>query len=83
MTKQAYKIPAEVILFAILWCTSLFFALLNPAKNIHTCSICGKQTLCAYYDAEGSRDSVLCTNCAVRYWMPLNYKDYRVSYTLE
>ena len=83
MKKSKTTIPAEVILFAALWCSALFFALLNPAKNVHTCRICGAQTLNAYYDAEASRDSVLCAECAVGYWMPLNYKNYHVSYTLK
>lgn len=44
----------------------------------YTCMECGKKTSEAYYDWDVSEDSVMCEDCAFKYWIPFDYKDYRV-----
>lgn len=48
------------------------------ACGSYHCYDCGKTTTKAYYDYSATKEYVLCEDCARTYWMPLNYKTYRV-----
>lgn len=45
----------------------------------YTCNDCGKTTSKAYYDMDADIEDVLCEDCAREYWMPLDYRTYRVN----
>ena len=51
---------------------------LTACGKKYTCSQCGTETRKAYYTYSGSKDSVLCEDCARSYWMPLDYSNYKV-----
>ncbi len=57
---------------------SLLAALCLTACKSYTCCVCEKTTSKAYYDLGKTEYSVMCENCAEMYWMPFDYKDYRV-----
>ena len=51
---------------------------LSACGKRYTCMECGKKTSEAYYDFDVTEESVLCEDCAYKYWIPFDYKDYRV-----
>ena len=44
----------------------------------YVCKDCEVTTTKAYYDFGANKDSVMCETCARQYWMPLDYRTYRV-----
>lgn len=68
------------ILFLI--CTMFFLLSLSACGSgsggSYSCKDCSKTTSKAYYDMSSSKESVMCEDCARKYWMPLDYKTYRV-----
>ena len=62
----------------ILVLTLLMMVLMLTSCGAYTCYECGKTVSKAYYDYSGDKEYVLCEDCARSYWMPLNYKDFRV-----
>lgn len=60
--------------------TALLMVLsLAACGKTYTCGSCGKKTSQAYYDFWGSRNSLLCRNCAVAYWGDMFSEDLRVN----
>lgn len=59
-------------------CAALMLASLTSCGKTYTCESCDKTTNKAYYNLSGTEDSVMCEDCARSYWMPFDYKDYRV-----
>ena len=55
----------------------LLLALSSCGKE-YTCNECGKKTSKAYYDLSAIEEQVMCEDCARQYWMPLDYRNYRV-----
>ena len=54
---------------------SVFATLAGCSFKNWTCDVCGKSfTGKAYYG--WSYDDTMCEDCARKYWMPLNYKNY-------
>jgi len=60
---------------------AIIFALSLSACGVggsYTCKDCDKTISKAYYDMNSSKESVMCEDCARKYWMPLDYKTYCV-----
>lgn len=53
-------------------------AAFSACGKTYTCVRCEEQTSKAYYDLSASKQSVMCEDCARSYWMPMDYKRYRV-----
>lgn len=51
---------------------------LSSCGKEYTCNECGKKTSKAYYDLSAIEEQVMCEDCARQYWMPLDYRNYRV-----
>lgn len=51
---------------------------LTSCGQKYTCHSCDKTVSTAYYDMKADLDYVLCEDCAREYWMPFDYKTYRV-----
>ena len=65
--------------FLFFICATIFaFSLSACNGGSYTCKDCDKTTSKAYYDMNSSKESVMCEDCARKYWMPLDYKTYRV-----
>ena len=64
----------------LLICTVVFVLSLSACigGGRYTCKDCDKTTSKAYYDMNSNKESVMCEDCARKYWMPLDYKTYRV-----
>ena len=63
----------------ILICAVLFLILLSTCGGKkYNCKDCDKTTSKVYYDMNSSKKAVMCEDCARKYWMPLDYKTYRV-----
>jgi len=58
--------------------TVLGISLLISACGRYTCENCEKSTNKAYYTMSNREEFVLCEDCAREYWMPFDYKDFRV-----
>ena len=67
--KKAMLAVASVVLLVLLLCS---------CGKRYTCCMCGKTTNKAYYDLAAIEEQVMCEDCARQYWMPLDYKNYRV-----
>ena len=44
----------------------------------YTFKYCDKKTFEAYYTMSADEERVICEVCAREYWMPFDYKDYKV-----
>ena len=56
----------------------MLLLLLCACGKEYTCIVCGENTRKAYYDMAASKEQVMCESCAQKYWMPLDYENYRV-----
>ena len=56
----------------------LVLMLLSSCGKEYTCMLCGRTTSKAYYDMSAIEEEVMCEDCARKYWMPLDYENYRV-----
>lgn len=63
----------SVILTAV-----VIICVLSACGKTFVCHDCGKKTSKAYYDMKADINYVMCEECAQQYWMPLDYKTYRV-----
>ncbi len=59
---------------------ALCFALmLTACGKKFTCKVCGEKTKDAYYEMFAETDEdVMCEDCAIKYWMPLDIEKYKV-----
>ena len=53
-------------------------AVLVACGKTYTCSRCDKKTKDAYYKMSMKEESVLCEDCARKYWAPFPYDTYKV-----
>ena len=58
---------------------TLVLSFLSACGKEYICNECGKTTSKAYYDLATIEEQVMCEDCARRYWMPLDYENYRVN----
>lgn len=64
------------MIFAIIGIVTLL-SCIGCGKS-YQCYDCKKTTTKAYYDMDADEEWVLCEDCAREYWMPFNYKEYRI-----
>lgn len=65
----------------ILIAICLFFLLIFMFKSCsktYTCIECDKTTKKAYYDDKNDSSRVMCEDCAREWWIPFDYRIYRV-----
>ncbi|MBQ4630068.1 MAG: hypothetical protein IJB70_03685 [Clostridia bacterium] len=67
------RIAVFILLVIMVFC----FSACGDGK-VYTCTDCDKETTKAYYDMKSDKENVMCEDCARKYWMPLDYKTYRV-----
>lgn len=67
--------------FVVSWVLIVVMTVLLSAcggSGSYVCKDCGEETSKAYYDMRSDKSSVMCEDCARKYWMPLDYRTYRV-----
>lgn len=63
----------------ILLVISLLLTLaLSACGEAYTCYLCEKTTSKAYYGLVMDKNYVMCEDCAMEYWHPFDYRNYRV-----
>ena len=63
---------------AIILMVAFLMSMAGCGVGLYTCYKCNSTTTKAYYDTSADSKSVLCEDCARKYWMPFPYQNYRV-----
>lgn len=66
--------------FLVLMCFVFLLSVcfLNACSKTYICNECGNTTTKAYYDDKNDPNRVMCEDCARKWWIPFDYRIYRV-----